>query len=381
MTRTVVAAAIALSTVAGLKTRPTTEGVVGRVFRPGTQSAKDLESLPFSPRRTVVYHTETLKIDGRLDEGAWKAAPWSDPFIDIEGDVKPKPRHLTRVKMLWDDEFFYVGADLEEPDLWATYRVRESIIFRENDFEVFIDPDGDTHEYYEFEMNALNTVWDLMLVKPYRDGGPALDGWDIRGLKTAVHLRGTLNRPGDEDDGWSLEIAMPWAILEEAAPGRRAPKGGEQWRVNFSRVQWALEVKDGKYVKRTDAKGKPLPENNWVWSPQGAVNMHMPERWGYVQFSSRNAGAGSDAFTEPVNQQLEWTLRRFYYRQVDFLKANGRYARTLRELATDIATPAGFQLHATDELYVMTAPGVGGTVHLRQDGRLWTIPTASRRQP
>ena len=130
-----------------------------------------------------------------------------------------------------------------------------------------------------------------------------------------------------------------------------------------------------------DAKGKPLPENNWVWSPQGAVNMHMPERWGYVQFSSRNAGAGSDAFTEPVNQQLEWTLRRFYYRQVDFLKANGRYARTLRELATDIAAPAGFQLHATDELYVMTAPGVGGTVHLRQDGRLWTIPTASRRQP
>jgi hypothetical protein len=166
---------------------------------------------------------------------------------------------------------------------------------------------------------------------------------------------------------------MPWSILEEAAPGQRPPKAGEQWRVNFSRVQWAREVKEGKYVKRTDAKGQSLPENNWVWSPQGAVNMHMPERWGYVQFSSRTAGTNSDAFTEPPNQQLEWTLRRFYYRQDEFRKTNGRYARTLRELSKDLTAPPGFQLYATDDSYLMTVPGAGGTIHLRQDGRVWMI--------
>jgi len=347
---------------------------IGLLVTPLPQPTHVFEHLPFAPKRAIIYRAEQpLGIDGRLDEAAWIAAPWSDAFVHIEGDLKPKPPLLTRVKMLWDDQYFYFGADLEEPNIWATYSERDSVIFHENDFEIFIDPDGDTHAYYELEINAINTVWDLMLVKPYRDGGPALDAWDIRGLKTAVHLRGTPNRPGDKDQGWSVEIAMPWGVLEEAAPGQRRPKAGEQWRVNCSRVEWALTVMDGKYVKRTDARGKVLPENNWVWSPQGAINMHMPERWGYVQFSSRAAGAGTDAFTEPPNQSLEWTLRRLYYRQEDYRKSNGRYARSVKELGVETLAPPGFQLHATDDLYVMSAPGTGGSVHLRQDGKVWTI--------
>ena len=337
------------------------------------QPAREFETLPFAPKHAICYRAAaSLNVDGRLDEAAWRAAPWTEAFVDIEGDVRPKPRLLTRVKMLWDDEYFYFGADLEEPDLWGTYTERESVIFHENDFEVFIDPDGDTHEYYELELNALNTVWDLMLVKPYRDGGPALNAWDIAGLKTATYLRGTLNRPGDKDEGWSIEIAMPWKILKEAAPGQRPPKAGEYWRVNFSRVQWALDVKDGKYVKRTDPKGQPLTENNWVWSPQGAINMHMPERWGYVQFSSRVAGTGSEDFVVGPDEQVKWALRRIYYRQADFHKAKGRYARTLRELGSDLPPVEGLELHATDHLYVITAPGKGGVVHMRQDGRVWT---------
>jgi len=43
-----------------------------------------------------------------------------------------------------------------------------SIIFHDNDFEVFLDPDGDNWMYYEIEVNAAGQVWDLMLVKPYR---------------------------------------------------------------------------------------------------------------------------------------------------------------------------------------------------------------------
>ncbi len=114
-----------------------------------------------------------------MDDAAWLDAPWSLDFVDIEGDVKPKPWFRTRVKMLWDDEYFYVGAELEEPHLWATQTAHDSVIFHENDFEVFIDPDGDNHDYYEYEINALGTDWDLRLPKPYRDGGPALNEWEI----------------------------------------------------------------------------------------------------------------------------------------------------------------------------------------------------------
>jgi Carbohydrate family 9 binding domain-like len=70
-----------------------------------------------------------------------RAAPWSEPFIDIDGVARP--RLATRAKMLWDDSFLYIAAELEEPDIWATLNARDSVIFQDNDFEVFIDPDGE----------------------------------------------------------------------------------------------------------------------------------------------------------------------------------------------------------------------------------------------
>ncbi len=276
------------------------------------QPPPNLEKLPFAPRRAICYRTPSLlTIDGKLVEDAWSKAPWSDPFIDIEGDRRP---HLaTRVKMLWDEESFYFGAELEETDVWATLTERDAVIFQDNDFEIFIDPDGDTHAYYELEVNAFGTAWDLMLVQPYRDGGPAVHAWDIAGLQVGVDVRGTINRPGDRDDRWTVEIAIPWKILREAATGRMAPRAGDQWRVNFSRVQWQTDVSQGSYVKRKDgATGKPLPEDNWVWSPQGAINMHMPERWGFVQFADAMAGTHTTSFVENPNERVKWALRRLY---------------------------------------------------------------------
>src|SRR5882724_2997257 len=135
------------------------------------------------------------KIDGRLDDPAWRTAPWTDFFLDIEGAAKPKPRFRTRAKMLWDDQYFYIAAELEEPRPWATLTAHDSVIFRDHDFEVFLDPDSDSHNYFEFEINALNTSWDLFLPKPYKDGGSADNSWDIPGLKTAVHISGRLNDP------------------------------------------------------------------------------------------------------------------------------------------------------------------------------------------
>jgi hypothetical protein len=356
-----------------------------------------LERLPFAPRRGICYRaTAPLVIDGRLDEASWRAAAWSEAFVDIEGDARPRPSLATRLKMLWDDRYLYVAAEMEEPDLWATLTTRDSVIYQDNDFELFIDPDGDTHEYYELEINALNTVWDLMLIRPYRDGGPAINAWDIAGLKTAVHTRGTLNRPGDVDQGWTVEIAMPWTVLRQAAPEARAPRDGEQWRMNFSRVQWQRDAKGGRYVKRTDANGVALPENNWVWSPQGAVAMHMPERWGYVQFSDiavtevsathvaathvaqpfRAAAGAADSkaatFVENPDEAIKWGLRRLYYRQADYRIAHDRYARSLTELGGPHVGVQGIALHATDDLYVVTAPSAaGGLITLRQDGKVW----------
>jgi hypothetical protein len=264
-----------------------------------------------------------VRIDGRLSDRAWQRASWTDAFVDIEGSLKAAPQHTTRVKMLWDDRFLYIGAMLEEPHVWGTLTRRDTVIFYDNDFEVFIDPDGDNHEYYELELNALNTVWDLFLPRPYRDGGKAVDAWDIAGLKTAVHVDGTLNDPRDTDRGWSAEIALPWKALGEYAHRPVPPREGESWRINFSRVEWDSEVIGGAYRK---VAGRP--EQNWVWSPQWVIDMHRPELWGILQFTT---SAGRGKILPDPSFPARALLMSVYYAQVEYRKSHGAWATRIEE--------------------------------------------------
>ena len=223
---------------------------------------------PAPLKYTGEYTRTPIVIDGKLDDAAWQRAAWTPDFVDIEGSARPQPRFRTRTKMLWDDNYLYIAAELEEPDVHATLTQRDSVIFHDDDFEVFVKPLPETPSYYEFEINALNTGWDLFLDKPYRLGGKADNSWDMAGLKTAVAVQGTLNNPGDTDRGWTVEIAIP---LNAFASRQTVPHpvDGTMWRINFSRVEWR--------------QGQPK-EDNWVWSPQGVINMHVPEQWGYLTF-------------------------------------------------------------------------------------------------
>lgn len=214
------------------------------------------------------YTPAPIDIDGRLDDPAWQRAPWTSDFVDIEGAAKPTPRFHTRAKMLWDDTYLYIAAEMEEPNVHATLTKHDSVIFHDNDFEVFVKPLPQTPSYYEFEINALNTGWDLYLSKPYKLGGKADDSWNIVGLKTAVAVQGTLNRTADTDHGWTVEIAYPLSAFQSRQQVPH-PQAGTEWRINFSRVEW----------KPGQAK-----EDNWVWSPQGLIDMHVPEHWGFLRF-------------------------------------------------------------------------------------------------
>jgi hypothetical protein len=335
----------------------------------GADPVKPPDPFPH-PKGYVCYRPPSpITVDGKPTEPAWAAAPWSDEFVDIEGDRKPKPRHRTRVKMLWDDEALYIAAEVDEPHVWATLTQHDAVIFHDNDFEVFLDPDGDNHLYAELELNALNTTWDLLLTKPYKDGGKAVNGWEVIGLKTAVHVDGTLNDPRDTDRGWTVEIRWPWAGLKELTGVRVPPRDGDKWRINFSRVEWDTEVGGGKYQK---LKGKP--EHNWVWSPQGVIDMHRPERWGYLQFST--AEPGQAAFRPDPDWPTRDLLHRVYYAQRDYHKANGKYAGSLAELGLTNAgrrieietTRHGFEASAAE-------PNEKGAKPRRwtitQDSRIW----------
>ncbi len=328
---------------------------ITKVERPG---------IKFQPESYICYKTNKLLIDGLLEEESWQQAEWTSDFVDIEGSLKPAPLYNTRARLLWDNKYLYIGAEIYEPHIQAKLHQRDTVIFYDNDFEVFIDPDGDTHGYYELEINALNTVWDLLLTKPYRDkDSRVIDAWDISGLKSAVKIYGSLNDPSDIDEKWTLEIAIPLDVLSEWG---NLPMEGRQWRLNFSRVNWKTTAVNGVYSKDIDPEtGKIYPESNWVWSPQGLINMHYPEMWGYLQFTESMVGQDKLDFIKNPDEEIKWELRKLYYAEREYAANKGYYSSSLKEInkftestiAKNILirlTPSGYEAYCLSESSSLT---------------------------
>jgi hypothetical protein len=334
-------------------------------------------AMPYAPLSYTCFKTKAyISVDGVLNDTDWQKTQWTTDFIDIIGNPTPAPEKQTRVKMLWSERGLYIGAEIMEDHIWATLKQRDAVIFFDNDFEVFIDPDGDTHEYYELEINALGTLWDLLLAKPYRDRQRvAIDAWDIRDIKGAVHCAGTINNPDDKDLKWEVEMFIPWDVLSECSQQMTCPpKPNDYWRMNFSRVQWQTEVENGLYLKKIG-----IPESNWVWSPQGLVAMHYPERWGFVLFSDKPAGT-KELLPNPCNtpkEQAREYLRQVYYKQKQYFMDNKKYAKSLSKLKADKFTYQGktqkLIIETTSQSYIMTLPATADypALHISEDGRLW----------
>jgi len=303
-----------------------------------------IPQVEFSPASYICFKSGNgITVDGKLDEVQWSKAEWSSNFVDIRGNFKPVPRFRTRVKMLWDDKYFYIAAELEETDVWGKLTNRDDTLYKENNFEVFIDPDGDTGNYCELEINALNTIWDLLLIKPYRDmKKPSISGWDIKGLKSGVTVFGTINTQGDKDRYWTVEIAFPWKAFKELTDVAIPPRDGDQWRVNFLRIEYQIEKNGGVYKKLVDSVTNKSMRDFWVWSPQGIVNMHYPEMWGYVQFSTETAGGNEVDFIEKKEEKAKWFLRQIYYKERIYYQKHIEYTPDMEILNIKNRDVAGY---------------------------------------
>ncbi len=261
-------------------------------------------------RYTGLRADAPILVDGRLDEPSWRNAPRSRAFVDI---VTGEPAWFdTRVALLWDDEHLYFGFDVPETHVRATLTERDSKIYLDNDVEVFI---AGKDAYYEFEINALNTIYEVFWIwtdalRPGRlyFGAPEWDTksqkvatlrgvgghihprgerigfleWDYPGLRHAVHVEGTLNRDEDVDRGWTVELAFPWKGLHWLADGRSLPPlPGDVWRIDCSRFQ--------HYGPRGERLERAA---GWTWNKHGHYDSHIPETFTFVEFSSETAGRG-----------------------------------------------------------------------------------------
>ena len=100
-----------------------------------------------------------IAVDGDLAKPAWREAPRSPRFVDM---VSGEPAlYDTRVACQWDAERLYVAYWLEEPQLRASLRERDSFVWNDNDVELFIAGDDC---YYELEINAFGTVYEAFFV-------------------------------------------------------------------------------------------------------------------------------------------------------------------------------------------------------------------------
>jgi hypothetical protein len=259
-------------------------------------------------RHEALRARRPVTVDGRLDEADWKAAPRSPRFSDL---VRGAPGiHDTRAAVLWNDQHLYVAYWVEEPFVEGTLTERDSLIYKNNDVELFV---AGRDAYYELEINSLGTIYEVFFVweeaydkagyatmPEFARGGPGVRlfggvdfknhprgrrigfwSWDLPGLRTAVHVDGTVNDNRDRDRGWTVEIAIPWTGLAALArPDARAlpPKDGDVWRMDFSRFNQYKEAPPAH-----DPGG-------WAWSPHGAWDSHIPEVFPFVRFRSKTVG-------------------------------------------------------------------------------------------
>lgn len=321
-----------------------------------------------------------LTIDGKLDEQAWQKATPITHFVDISGEDFPAPRYPTEARMLWDDNYLYVAATLSDPHVWADLTERDAVVYYNNDFEVFIDPDGDAQNYFEIEVNALANVFDLSIARPYRapHGTFVQFQWNCPGLQVATRVDGTLNDASDTDKGWTVEMAIPRKAL--ANDFGNVLEAGKTLRLGFSRVEWKYETdSNGKYSRKRDESGKYLPEDNWTWGATGQIAMHMPERWGYVQLSPTQCGAQAEAFNTPADTAARRLLWAVFYTQEESLAKGNRYLSEIKDFhftKSDLATlPDGarIQVEATARTFEASVLYKDGSrLVIDEEGRIYS---------
>ena len=217
---------------------------------------------PPIPRYQVKRATSPIAIDGKLDDKAWTAA---SPSVSLQflWESQTGAKQKTAVRMLWDDQNLYLAYDCDDADITALFQNRDDPTYRDDAVEIFINPrPTQTGLYFGFEMSVRGILYDYA-----NHGGRTLvKQYNADGVKIATFLRGTMNARGDQDQGWSLEAAIPWSNFDALS---RPPQVGTVWKANLNR--WDGVEPD----RRMSIWSDPQQETAWP---------HIPERFGELAF-------------------------------------------------------------------------------------------------
>lgn len=167
------------------------------------------------------YHirkaTSPIKIDGILDEQAWRDADVASDFYMVLPMDTSKANVRTDVQMTYDNQNVYITAicyhSADGP--YMVESLRRDWNFGKNDnFIFFIDPFDDQTNGFTFGVNAAGAQWDGLLF----EGGQANLNWDNKWTSVVKN----------HEDKYVFEAAIPFKTI-------RYKKGITNWGINFSR--------------------------------------------------------------------------------------------------------------------------------------------------
>lgn len=213
-----------------------------------------------NPMAKAVKTSTPIVVDGKLTETVYKKAARLYLRNSMNRERVAAPDYETYAQVAYDDSFLYVAFHCGDKDIHSSFTKRDEYLWKEEAVEVFIDTDDEPDDYVEIEVSPKNVLYDSYIVDPENIDIEETLKYNLKGIKTAVAVNGTVNSRSDADEGWTVEMAIP---LAEISPDFNTMA---KWKINFYRIN------------QDDS-----PLQYLSWSPtQGSF--HRPGRFGTLIF-------------------------------------------------------------------------------------------------
>lgn len=297
-----------------------------------------------SPAFECRWTDRAIAITGKGTDPAWKNAQTIDNFT-VPWLEKPRPaKTKTKAKLLWDREYLYFLADMEDADLFANIKEHNGTLWYNDVFELFFKPAEDKPGYYEFQVNAAGAVLDCFFPRRGAGGFDRFKNDTKFHVDAKVHLRGTLNKWTDRDEGWSVEGKIPWTDFLKTG-GR--PERGEKWKFALCRYDYSVDF-DGPDLSTCAPLRKP--------------SFHQHEDYATLVFVGPE---GTAPQPKAKNGRLEKHLPMTTSKVAGFPEGPAPYQ--VQRLYPNMPMPYTQITHlipGTDQLLVITSPAAGGSTKI-----------------
>lgn len=227
--------------------------------------------------------TTPITIDGRLDEPAWATAIQTGRLVEtMTGNAAA---FEATGKITWDSTNLYVAFEVADDFLHSSFSAHDDHLWEQDTVEVMVDPGADGMNYFEIQVAPTGQVFETRYDSRRQPQPFGHIDWSSN-VRQRVVVRGHVN-DDDADEGYTVEMALPWTAFAAGTPPATVPASGATWGINL-------------YVM--DARDDDAPQRFAAWSAPRVGDFHATNRFARVTFIDPNAPAPVAA--EPLHAEI-----------------------------------------------------------------------------